>query len=164
MPFDPRVIRSDDLPPPTHLLPPVLEALGQQLADDADLLARCYPADDPLASGASTRPPIVRPPSRWPRPLGGHRVAAAAVLLVALGSVCAWQGLYRPPGGPATQTAARPPQTSVRPVPQSPPDQAPLPRGAALPTTVFQDLSGPEQEAVLDLLERDLYSSASLSI
>jgi hypothetical protein len=139
---------SDDLE-----LPDDLALLAEQLGADAEYLAARYPAD---ATDRAVRPRVAR--------VAGSRLrmvwsSAAAILLVATGI---WSGsrlveteqpaplasVVAPSSGQATLTV----------------DVAPPADFPATPAMYFQDLSGPEQEGLLDLFEEESLPQSSLSI
>lgn len=175
MPFEPRLFRDDDelsrLPgeggaalgdPPRETecdeaaldLPPELEALGEQLGDDADHLAERYPAGKTSQSVETRSAPTRRRSAlRW----GG----AAAALFVAIGT---WQFTEshladgdRQPGRviPALPVAVTNPALIVT---------KPAVSENSLPASVFRGLTGAEQEAVLDLMQDDPQQRGELSI
>lgn len=139
-----------------------LEALAEQLADDARMLAERYPAPatPPLtafATSADQRPSPELASARWPR---WRKIAAASVLVAAAMGI--WIGTrgdnrreWAVDVGQANQElrAANPPANDLQPVGRQP-----------LPAVSFQEFTGPEQEAVLDLLEENALSQGSLSI
>jgi hypothetical protein len=135
-------------------LPAGLAAFGEQLANDADHLAGCYPAGrTPVMGGA---PPFhKRRLLRW----GG---AAAAVLV----SVATWQFVAgritdeeRPENRAVTMSVL--PLAAVNPDISLP---KPILGDSGLPSSIFRRLTGAEQEAVLDLMQDDPQGKAQLSI
>jgi hypothetical protein len=135
-------------------LPAGLAALGEQLADDADHLARCYPAGRTAVTGSA-------PPSHKGRLLrwGG----AAAALLI---SFATWQFVAdrvadeeRPENRAVTVGAL--PVAVVDPNISLP---KPILGDSGLPSSIFRRLTGAEQEAVLDLMQDDPQGKAQLSI
>ncbi len=157
MPFEPRLIRPDDVcDDETELaLPADLAELAEQLTADANHIASTYSA----SSGATLRqasPAVpaqlpVEAPSRWRR-----AATAAAILLIASAGVARWVTW------PETPQAALPTillggHHHVASDPQPAVD-------TAVPAQFFQGLSGPEREGLLDLLERDTSQQSSLSI
>jgi hypothetical protein len=135
-------------------LPTGLAALGEQLADDADHLARCYPAGKTAVTGDA--PPLHdRRLLRW----GG---AAAAIVI----SIATWQLVAgriadeeRPENRAATVGAL--PFAAVTPNISLP---KPSLGESGLPSSIFRRLTGAEQEAVLDLMQDDPQGKAQLSI
>src|SRR5262249_5244777 len=138
MRFDPKVVRGDNAPltPDGEIdLPAELAELAEQLGDDAAHLAATYP---PVRT---TR--LKSPSGSWRKRVaivaaafGGLSLAVAIILAVVLqGPLVASRSEA---GGPA-QLA--PSLTSVSPVPEA--------------TVSLVDLSGPELEAWLDLMERE---------
>jgi len=148
MPFDPKLIRPDEplLGPEGELqLPDDLRALAEELGDDAARLAKCFP------------PP--RPTNR-PAPLvgtSGRRVAAAAAVVgsSALALLLVVGFMLRPIPVHVAIQAKQQEQMA---------HSSPADKSIAPDTTVsLVDLSGPELEALLDLMERDSHSTASVS-
>ncbi|MGE3409148.1 MAG: hypothetical protein AB7I37_20195 [Pirellulales bacterium] len=134
-----------DLPVPEEW-PADLEALAEQLSDDARFLAERYPAPTRLTKPKSVGSAIV---SKSP----GHAIrrfaAVIALCLIGGASLSFWR--LQPSGDllPSRQMTRVPVETAAgATLPANMPD--------VTPTTVgFQDLTPPEQEAVLDLLEGD---------
>jgi hypothetical protein len=138
MPFDPKIIRSEDAPLTSEGdidLPADFAALGQQLRDDAGGLANCYPAA-PL-------PPRLKTPAnrRYRLTITAICGSTAAAFLLAFA---------------ALQFGAR---DSVQRHINGRPDPLESPSfvSATTPTEMasFTELSQPELEALLDLMERD---------
>jgi hypothetical protein len=135
-------------------LPAGLAALAEQLADDAEHLARCYPAG--RTAGTGSAPPFRnRRLLRW----GG----AAAALLI---SFATWQFVAdrvadeeRPENRAVTVGAL--PVAVVNPDISLP---KPILGDSRLPSSIFRRLSGAEQEAVLDLMQDGPQGKAQLSI
>lgn len=139
-------------------LPPDLERLARQLAAEAEGLARRYPpCETPLPTAAPLR-------RRW--------LAAAAVLLAtgALGLLAAlkWSGLGN---GTDVEALAHRPQAATSQA--SGPAQVPVSHSSdpardaetnVEPLVPVHELSGPEMEAVLDLIEGSQASETNLSI
>lgn len=141
MPFDPR----HRLSHPADELPADLAELAVQLSADAQRLAERYPAPTPRAARRAWW--------RWRRP----GAAAAAVIAVALGALAARQF---PSSGEPTATHSAP-RVVVGPL------GAPLVQPAAVrPSTRlwFEELSTPEREGVLDLLEDESVGLVSVSL
>jgi hypothetical protein len=151
MPFDPRVIKDDDdfIPDDEQL-----EMLGAQLRDDARHLASVYPAKKADAEVA------VDPP----RPLRSSRAA----LLVIVSAACLALGLFVSlawmRGAPEQATIVLTPNQVevVSPTAPVPPAEPFLP--VVTTPVVHQGLTGPELEAVLDLLESDAEAEQSVSL
>lgn len=135
-------------------LPAGLAALGEQLADDADHLARCYPAGK--TDVTSSAPPFDKKRLlRW----GG---AAAAIVI----SFATWQFVAgriadeeRPENLAITVGAL--PVAVVNPNISLP---KPILGDSGFPSSIFRRLTGAEQEAVLDLMQDDPQGKAQLSI
>jgi hypothetical protein len=167
MPFEPHLLRPDDEDPADW--PTDLALLGEQLGNDADRLAQRYPAK-PFSPDLSAT--LKRRPMYWPRGV------AVAVLLCALGGSLAYlTGLY-----------VNRVQLKVRTAPIARVESGSLPnltRSMATSTTVaddrtsvlsrdlqhppypmggFHQLSGSEQEAVLDLLDDRPQEAGDLAI
>lgn len=168
MHFEPRIISDDgeDFDLPDDLL-----ILAEQLTADADRLATVYPVDRQVrspevaadvASIAAGAVPRVSPKFNW------RRIAGAAAVLFAVG-VGGWAAFglrdvgQQPENIAALRTnsnvAEQNNATKVTTVSSRVADSVP-----AMSSVLFQDLTGPEQEAVLDLLEGDGSQPASLSI
>jgi len=147
-------------------LPGEFAELAEQLSDDADSLARCYPPRR-LSNCGAVRDGVNRRNRRWLRWSG----AAAAVLL----AVGTWKVVDdrasrddSPPVHTISSVAA-----SSRGAPSDRPvavDEHSL--AAAKPTTIeselapsiFRGLTGAEQEAVLDLIQDSAPHSGQLTI
>jgi hypothetical protein len=147
---------------------PEFEALAEQLADDARMLAERYPAPalaplHALASTGEQRPSTEIGSARWPR---WRKIVAASVLVAA--AIGAWYGTR--PGDKQGEWAVDARQVDQRRANQDRRDTNPVvddlqPVGRQpLPAISFQEFTGPEQEAVLDLLEENALSQGSLSI
>jgi hypothetical protein len=149
MQFDPKLIRPDEPPlaPDGEMqLPDDLSALAEQLGDDAAHLASCYP-----------------PPPRtidYPTPstaLWRKRMAATAMMLSgsALVAVLAATIFLRQSARPVTSQAYQPEQ---------PPQSSFTSKSIDPHTTIsLADLSGPELEALLDLMEHEHQATISVS-
>jgi hypothetical protein len=138
MPFDPKLIRPDDPPltPNGELdLPSDLKALAEQLGDAAAYLAACYPPQHEIAQ------PVAAIPA-WRRAV----VAATVLASVVLGAAGVWLAV---PGAGGVKKAdiAAIPGDSVATIPH---DSVPV-----VSTVSLADLSPPEMEALLDLIERE---------
>jgi hypothetical protein len=144
-------------------LPDELAALGAQLGDDADSLARSYPARR-FIEAELTGEPAVRGKRRWIRWTG----AAAAALLAA--------GLWRvvddrtsiddsPPRAisavPNAEAGANRPVAAVD---GSIAAAKPAADETGLPASIFRSLTGAEQEAVLDLMQDGARPHGQLTI
>lgn len=140
-----------------------LAALGQQLAADAAFLAERYPAPAPPGPGVELSP---RGSGRRWRRAALTATAASLLVLTATATWREWSTVEPRPGErdadkPSTPLAHRS-GPSAQPQPPAPPSETgPI---DLLPTVSFEGLSGPEQEAVLDLLEENDLASNSLSI
>ena len=141
MQFEPRIISDDG---DDRDLPDDLLILAEQLTADADRLAAVYPVDrrdrSPAVVAASAR---LSPKSNW------RRIVGAAAILAAVG-IGGWTAL-----GPRNVEHPRGNIAVSSHVAESAP---------VMSSSLFQDLTGPEKEAVLDLLEGDGARPASLSI
>jgi hypothetical protein len=156
MPFDPRIVRHDpagsDDAPFEGDLPPELSSLARRLVRESTQLSSLYPAASARAAVLSARAAVraVRP-RRW---LGW----SAAALLAAAGSLLAVRWGGEPPVRHTPRTA--------RELAVSGAGEA-MPRGfnvRTIPTVFFHELTAPEQEAVLDLLEDRDEEPSKLSI
>ncbi len=134
-------------------LPAGLAAFGEQLANDADHLARCYPAVM-VVTGVAPRFHNRRL-LRW----GG---AAAAIMI----SIATWQfvaGRIADDERPESRTVA----VGALPVAVVHPNISlpkPILGESGFPSSIFRRLTGAEQEAVLDLMQDDPQGKAQLSI
>ena len=145
MPFDPKLIHPEEPPltPRGELdLPADLAALGEQLGADAAHLSRCYPAAQKQTARAA-------PYTKYAFAALGS--ALAALLVAAL----IWQSL---PGRPAAERATLPLTADALPA-ASPAIATPHHPDAVS----LADLSGPELEALLDLLARDPNRATTIS-
>ena len=142
MPFDLKLIRPDDPPltPNGELdLPSDLKALAEQLGEDAAHLAACYPPRQEIAQPAAA--------------VAGRRravigTAAGAIVLasVLLGAAGVWLAAPGAGGVKKADIAAMPGD----PAATIPHDSVPV-----VSTVSLADLSPPEIEALLDLIERE---------
>jgi len=140
MRFEPQSSPGDDDDLPAELAP-----LASRLSREADALAALYPARPDCQS----RGKVVRPARRWPL----AAVAAAVVVAAGIGMASRWNvssEVARDEAGDrdvaVKATAVRP-----RPAPAQPAARVSLP--AVVPAALFHNLSAPQQEAVLDLLD-----------
>jgi len=147
MPFDPKLIHAEE-PPLTAGgeldLPADLATLAQQLGDDAAHLAAKYPAGSAKTQTNTS----------------GRRRAASYAGYVAIGVTVAsllcvivlWEPVARPPAARTanTATAAVTSPAAVPSLTRAPAVAAPRGENVSL-----VDLTGPEVEALLDLLDRD---------
>jgi hypothetical protein len=171
MPFDPRLIHPDQPPllPGGELdLPADLMALAEQLTDDAAHLAARYPAD--CASQGALAAELVESAERIKRYSRPRRslLMTAAVIGAGLASIAAL-GItvalaWRPDDNQASDgpviTAAAAGASAGRAELNAPPPTPPLHSSATLSVG---ELSGPELEALLDLLNGEPHSVASIS-
>jgi len=147
MPFDPKLIHAEE-PPLTAGgdldLPADLAALAQQLGDDAAHLSARYPAGP---AKAETTTGVRRRAASY---VGYAAIGAAVASL--LGAIVLWESLAGPPVAKTTTatTAAVAPPVSVPSLSSTPAVAAPRGENVSL-----VDLTGPEVEALLDLLDRD---------
>ena len=130
---------------------PELEALAEQLADDARMLAERYPAPTPPQLFASVADkqgsPVLRSPGH---PHWRNSLAASVLIAAGIGALLAFQRGDNKQVQKVGNQVANELREPV--VPQT------------LPAVSFQEFTGPEQEAVLDLLEENALSQGSLSI
>ncbi len=155
MRFEPRIV-NEDVAEVEEPLPRDLALLGQQLTDDARWLARQY---EPDRSGE-----LLTSITRVGRGPWWLKWSAAAMLIVATGLATAggwlvWTG--QDSEEPNRQVVSTRAQDDGRGL-HKPGTQWPFP--PRVPVVGFEDLSGPQQEAVLDLWEDLAHSSSSLSI
>lgn len=140
MSFNPKLVHRDDDEAPLAEAdwPDDLALLAGQLQADAARLAASYPAEPSAPRGATVE--HSPPRGAWPRRLGVLAAAVAVVLCAPLGR-----------SGPNESRTVHPPAQ---------------PRVVAPPVTpsVFRALTGPEQEALLDLMESQRLEQASLTI
>jgi hypothetical protein len=154
MPFDPKLIHPDE--PPLAAggeldLPADLAALGEQLSADAAHLAANYPVGRNLAS------PSIRHQAR-PRPVWHYARYAAALLVVGITlaiAAVAWQ-----PGEPPVARTAPAIAPLPRPAVNSPVAATAPRRTESVPLI---ELSGPELEALLDMLADESARDTSIS-
>jgi hypothetical protein len=161
MPFEPKLVRSDDsfaAAEGSLELPPELAVLGDALRTDAQQLADCFPPPHHAASPASLAAQTLRRRWVWRR-LGG----AAALLLV--GFVIAWQTFapQRPTGEllSAAVEGGRSPADAAHAAPRA--EARRLTRTDASKTIRLTELTGPELEALVDLVQREPCASTSVS-
>ena len=148
MPFDPKIIAAED-PPLTAEgdidLPADLTALGEQLRADALHLANCYPGSlsKPIGIAAEKRRRFGR---MLAATLCGSIVAASSIAfgVFHLGHPLLLQHLRSSSPGPAAQSSF---VSSIAPS----------------ETISLSELSEPELEAVLDLMEREPSTPVSVS-
>jgi len=164
-------------------LPDDLAALAEQLSEDAAYLEGQYAAGcyEVWASDSSPHPNQQEPPPRRGRNrLVWGGAAAASVLLLLAGAV--WVQSLSQDQRPAAQLdSVESPRKSLQL--EAPADAANSDRASAgqeasaraaepseparspvVPAGLFENLSGPEQEALLDLIESKGYEQSSLSI
>jgi hypothetical protein len=148
MRFEPKLIRGDE--PPLNAggeldLPEDLAALGEQLGDDARHLAACYPAP----STANFIPRTIQ--RSWWR----IAVASAAAVAIALTSIFAVNSRWH---GQSLATISNDAST---------PQQPTGPTFVSTPVTTqaisLTDLSAPELEALLDLVEGQPHDAVRVS-
>jgi len=165
MPFDPRLVHPDDAPlrPDGDLdLPDDLAALAGQLADDAAHLSACYPACwNPQVALASD---LVDSAKRIKRNSWRQAGLAIGVGLTALTTIVVAVSLVlrnREPGDPERNSSSDVVVTTAAPIaPLATPISLPTPT----PTTLsLGELTGPEMEALFDLLQRDSQRASSIA-
>ncbi len=194
MRFEPKIIRARDPDPGDAVeleLPDDLAVLGDQLRDDAALLAERYPAQETTAAAPvrdDLSPGALGHVRRWRLPMA---VAASIALLAAFWWVT---GPWTRPSGPSDRVTARTehsdrqasatsspagapsdsrPAPRVMPAPTDPrmapgrsfgvPD-ASHPGASRMPGAFLLEVTGPELEGVLDLLEQKVGRECDLSI
>jgi hypothetical protein len=170
MPFDPRLIHPDEPPlrPDGELdLPADLAALAEQLGDDAAHLSACYSADYDNADRVpqvALAAELVRSAGRikrhhWFRSAAVVGTGLATVVALGISLIIAAQQAPQT-DGPSHPLAIAPVPRSERPLSTSAAWVDPLP---AAPALSVGELSGPELEALLDLLDSEPRSMASIS-
>jgi hypothetical protein len=170
MPFDPKLVHPDQAPllPSGELdLPADLAALAEQLADDAVHLATRYPADrGPQVALAAELVESAEQIKRFSRPRKSLLVTAtvlgaglASIAVLGLSIALAWRDDETAPSFPSlAETTIRPPP--LEPLPASTVIRV---RPSAAATLSVGELSGPELEALLDLLGSEPRSVVSIS-
>lgn len=163
MPFNPRVIGEDPLPDDFNSNEfggdDQLEALGAQLLDDARQLANVYPAKArDISEPAPLKDAAVAPSRRlyWLTAIAAACVGAFGFVLPA-----AWK-LASPPHAVVAVPESSVTVTEPTAIP-SPTEPVPATRPLLTPV-VQQGFTGPEWEAVLDLLESDSEQEQSISL
>jgi hypothetical protein len=163
MRFEPKVILPDETPTTAEGdidLPADLEALAGQLGDDARRLAECYPAE------ASARPLGAVSPLADRRRQWRAALAATAVVLVGIAIAGGLQKWHAPADTQASVSpAAAQDRTAVIEDATAGGEQRSLDLEASRgrPTLSLTDLSPPELEGLLDLLERDPHQAVRIS-
>lgn len=156
MPFSGRLFEPDDSP-----LPDELAALAAQLADDANYLAASYPA--PALTPAVFGGPAIAPRTRtaWlVRSASGVAGLSSAAALI-LAAVFFWElptADHQVPQAPRQTAATEPPFAAADS--EAALHHEPI---AAPAIASVRTLSGPELEAVLDLLERESSEASRVS-
>ena len=167
MRFDPRLIHPDDAPLRADGdldLPDDLSALAEQLADDAAHLSARYPAD--RAPQVALAVELVQSAERikrrsW-RPaafIAGATLASVAAIGLTLSM---WVAANHQPA--TTDLASSPDKPATATAPDELPVSFPVSFTAPSPTALsLGELSAPEMEALLDLLQRDPNRASSIS-
>jgi len=153
-------------------LPEDLALLGCALSDDAERLAERYPAQHdsiaPIASAAAQRWRIIAGTTSATTTAATATAAALALVAASIALLIYAGGIpFRQPGatladqGPARGMVHNASDAAdvLQLVPSVWTDNLPPLRGA-----FFRELSGPQQEAVLDLLEENALAQSSVSI
>jgi hypothetical protein len=155
MPFDPRLIHPDDAPLGADGdldLPDDLSALAEQLSEDAAHLSARYPAsrEPQVAIAAELVVSAERIKRRaWRR--SAFLVGAGLASVAAIGLTVAMFS-QRSELSPRPEFVKSPSAASPREVLDAVPVSYPAPSSTALS---LGELSGPEREALFDLLQRD---------
>ena len=153
MPFDPKLVHPEE-PPLTAGgeldLPADLAALGEQLHADAAHLAAAYPPNGE-SSLLPQRQAAHSSYTKYAALVLGSTLAALLVTAVI------WHSLPVQPA--ASRTAAALPPTAAA-IPAASPAMAMPQSGEAV---LLVELSGPELEALIDLLDRDPRSASSIA-
>jgi len=162
MRFDPKIVDDGESEFDDSLeleLPDDLAALGRHLESDAADLARRYPCDENTIPGRSARS-NVRRRLAW-------TAAAVAVILLTVTAGPLWRSVLESPTAVEEMSVADH-YSNVAP---SVVVHEPEPTGELLdtvpvlyPATFLQDVSGPELEGVLDLIEHEATDEEGLSI
>jgi hypothetical protein len=158
MPFNPKLVRSDDSTAAVEGsldLPPELAVLGDVLRADAQQLADSYPPPQHAASSAVH--PLVQ---RWS---SFHLGAAAALLAVGLG-IAGQIPLRRQPADDRLSAAAMA-ERALDAGAESTPSATPLRLTSTDARGILRvaELTGPELEALVDLVQRESNASTSVS-
>jgi hypothetical protein len=127
-------------------LPADLSCLAEQLRDDAEHLAKLYPPGGKKAV----------PAGRWKR--AGIAAAVVLIALGALGIERAWRG-----GAPVDNASS-----TARVAPMPPNDRAEFEASEVetiiVPVGLYNDLTCPEQEGLLDLLDDPTHLVRNISL
>lgn len=184
MPFNPRLVGSDDedglrddqfsdevsaafvsseAQLPESELPDDLLVLVEQLVDDADRLAAAYPSGQPelwLTRHTREEKPSKQPAQFSPLDFWYHAAVAVLIIGLGVGGGTLWMGSGSVDSVFAPTQVAGPIQTfPVAPASGTEPEE----ESQVLPAAFFS-LSGPQQEALLDLMESEELGQPSLSI
>jgi len=164
MPFEPRLLRddfsSDDSRPidgglERELSPDLME-LAEQLREESACLAERYPAGGLReCTGSESRG---RRTAQWMiGQLRWRSVAAAALVSTTIWALSQHGRVWHDNPPPVNTTFARAPES---------PEIAPSIHNinSPVPAVFFQELTGPEREGLLDLLEEERLDRSSLSI
>jgi len=140
MPFEPRLIPRDDEPEDEPALPADLQELAEQLSADASYLAQRFPA--PGSAAAPGRAQVATQ----------RRAMVLVAVAAGLSAVAqfAWQGPLVP-------------QARIERAPIAAAESAPVP-AFVQPAAFFHELTGPEQEALLDLWDEQQIRQSSFTI
>jgi hypothetical protein len=167
MPIDPRLIHPDDAPlrADGNLdLPDDLSALAEQLADDAAHLSARYPADrEPQVALAAE---LVRSAERIKRRAWRPAMFIAGATLASVAAMGLTLSLLAPrhEQNHATDLVSSPIVRSAATAPFEPSATMPVSFPVPSPTALsLGELSAPEMEALLDLLQRDPNRASSIS-
>jgi hypothetical protein len=179
MPFDPRTSYLEDHDPQWDRLdeqdlPDDLAHLAAQLSEDAERLATSYPAaqSDVWLASAAVDASVEKSSASWHRWV---RIAAAVAAISLTAGTGAWVLNSRTFSPDNTAQLQTPLAIDSQPLPrplhsaglhssQSRPTEVTPMDSPVVPAGFFQTLSGPEQEAMLDLMEEEGIDQASLSI
>jgi len=174
--------------------PDDLCSLAEQLGDDARHLAATFPAGESRqwSDAVAASAPLTPADSNGSRSFAWRFAAASLLLALGIG-VMLWSAAGHGPAGQQTDSVAQENSRSRRAPAEQPPAEQPaadkkhvaredtssplLPPSPAgpnaqrlspvpplMPAGVFEDLSAPEQEALLDLMEVEGIKASSLSI
>jgi hypothetical protein len=165
MRFDPRLIHPDDAPLRASGeldLPDDLAALAEQLADDAAHLSARYPADgNPQIALAAE---LVDSAERIKRRAWRHAALAIGASLASVAAVVLTVSLALRNREPVDAAVVSPPDSLLTTVPPPAPATTPVSMPIPTPTSLsLGELSGPEMEALFDLLQHDHERTSSIA-
>ena len=172
MPFDPKLIQPDDAPLRADGdldLPDDLARLAAQLGDDATRLAQQYPAsacgDAVLAAELVESARRIKDGSRRRTRAVGVAMGAGLAAIAGLAALVTFGQPWLRPGGALPKPSPLAGRPSLRSAvgPMAAPSIEPLSLTSPSPTLSLGELSGPEMEALFDLLQHDPRRAGSVS-